>query len=302
MANRLCNDRDNPSKQLLSCKFQGHRPWPGKAKGREAPSYARSALPLIRVIPEHRIDAAGPFAVEAFQQFVGGGLAGFRDGEQGVEEVGFVVAPVVVARPAGQPVAGDRQHLAGHVLNGAGSEGRAQGVAGDAGAKARAFLRGPVLHQIPRGIERHGVVEEADPQGRQGAQAAPGAAVGTAHLQVLLQPHLGEQGGQVVHPVGHQRRFPRQDGQPAGQEVAERQARGVDVGAVAVDEVHRRVEGVVGVALEPETVLEHEGQVAGAVGVGVGPDVAAERLEAVGPPLGEGGVGEQRRGDGLQRQ
>jgi hypothetical protein len=57
------------------------------------------------------------------------------------------------------------------------------------------------------------------------------------------------------------------------EEVAEAAAAGVDVAAVAVDEVHRHVEHVVDIALEAEAVLEHEVEHAGAVGIGVGPDM-----------------------------
>jgi hypothetical protein len=88
----------------------------------------------------------------------------------------------------------------------------------------------------------------------------------------------------------------------AAQELAERLAAGVDVLAVAVGEVHRHVEQVVDVALEAETILEHEVEHAGAVRIGVGPDVRAVRQVTVGLAFGERRVGEQRGGDRLQRQ
>ena len=49
----------------------------------------------------------------------------------------------------------------------------------------------------------------------------------------------------------------------------------IDVAAVAIDEIHRHVEHVLDIALEPEARLEHERQHAAAVGIDVGPDVAA---------------------------
>ena len=52
------------------------------------------------------------------------------------------------------------------------------------------------LHQVPGRIERRVVIEQADPQRRQRAQPVPRPAVGAAHLEEALQPHLGEGGGQ----------------------------------------------------------------------------------------------------------
>jgi hypothetical protein len=48
--------------------------------------------------------------------------------------------------------------------------------------------------------------------------------------------------------------------QAAGEEVAEGLAGGVDVAAVAVDEVHRHVEQVVDIALEAHAGLETKGR------------------------------------------
>jgi hypothetical protein len=164
-----------------------------------------------------------------------------------------------------------------------------------------AFFQREVLDQIPGGIQRGLVVEQADPERRQRAEAIPRAAVGAAHLQVFLQPHFGEGGGQVVGPVLQRRLLARQRRQLAREEIAEDWPL-ASILAVAIDEVHRHVEHVVDVALEAEAVLEHEGQHAGAVRVGVGPDVRAVALEAVGLAFGERRVGEQRGGDRLQRQ
>ncbi len=71
---------------------------------------------------------------------------------------------------------------------------------------------------------------------------------------------------------------------------------------VAVDEIHRHVEHVVDIAFEAHAGLEGEGQHAGAVGIGIGPDMGAIALVAVGLALGEGRIGEERRGERLQRQ
>ena len=106
----------------------------------------------------------------------------------------------------------------------------------------------------------------------------------------------------MVLPVAQARQLAGQRRQLPLEEVAEGLARRVDIGPVAVDEIHRHVERVIGVAFEAHAVLEHEGQDPGAVGVGVGPGLAAVAQETVGPALGERRAGEQCRGDRLQRQ
>ena len=70
--------------------------------------------------------------------------------------------------------------------------------------------------------------------------------------------------------AGHHRKL-------AFQEILERQAGGVDVLAVAVDEVHGHIEDIVDVTLEAEALLEDKRQRAAAIRVGIGPAVAAIR-------------------------
>ena len=106
----------------------------------------------------------------------------------------------------------------------------------------------------------------------------------------------------MVGPVADARDFAGQRRQPAGHEIAERLPARVDVSAVAVNEIHRHVEHVVDIALEPEARLEDERQGAAAVGVGIGPDQAAIAEKAGGPPLDKRRIGEQRHRDRLQRE
>ena len=106
----------------------------------------------------------------------------------------------------------------------------------------------------------------------------------------------------MVGPVRHGGAFVRVAGQFARHQIAERQARHVDILIAALQEIHRHVERVIGVTLEAHAVLERERQHAGAVLVGVGPDLRAERQEAVGLALGERRIGEQRGADRLQRE
>ena len=206
----------------------------------------------------------------------------------------------LLARP--QTGMGDLDHVAGQLGEHAAAEHRGKPGPRRFGAQVIMVGDSPVLHQIPGGIERRLIVEQPDPQGGQGVQRRQRTGVGAAHFEVALQPHLGKGRGDVIGPVAQGRLLARSRRQLALQEIAEALPRSIDVLAVAIDEVHRHIEHVVGIALEAEAVLEHEGQHATTVGIGVGPDVAAVALEARLLALLERRVGEQRGGDGLQRQ
>ncbi len=106
----------------------------------------------------------------------------------------------------------------------------------------------------------------------------------------------------MIGPVGHRGLDFLKARQFAGEKVAERKARGVQVFAVAVEEVHRHIERVVDVALEAHAVFEHERQHAGARVVDVGPYVAAVGQEPVRAALAERRRREHRGRDRLQRQ
>src|SRR3546814_6736583 len=67
----------------------------------------------------------------------------------------------------------------------------------------------------------------------------------------------------MVVPVGKAWLLARQRGKIALQEVAEALPRGVDIFAVAKDEIHRHIEHIVDIAFIAETLVEHEGQHAG---------------------------------------
>ena len=93
-----------------------------------------------------------------------------------------------------------------------------------------------------------------------------GPAVGAAHLQIGLEPHLGKERREMVLPVAHGRpRVGQVVRRHALHELAEGEVRHVVVAAVAHDEIHRHVERPVDVGLEAEAVEEGEGQHAGAV-------------------------------------
>ena len=106
----------------------------------------------------------------------------------------------------------------------------------------------------------------------------------------------------MIDPVTRGRQFARQNRKLTLQKVAEAEPRRVDIFAVAIDKVHRHIEHVLGIALVPEPVFEHEAEHPGAGRVGVGPDVAAVGEVAVGLALGKRRIGEQRGCERLQRQ
>jgi hypothetical protein len=159
-----------------------------------------------------------------------------------------------------------------------------------------------VLDQIPGGVERLVIVEQADPQSGQSADAAPAAAVRSAHFEEALEPDFWKGSREMIDPVAQPRLLARQLRQRALEERGKTLAGDVDVLSVAVDEVHWDIESVVAVALVAEPVFEHERQHAGAVRVGVLPDVAAETLVAVRSTFRERRVGEEGRGNRLQRE
>ena len=97
------------------------------------------------------------------------------------------------------------------------------------------------------------VVEDALPEGEQRLRQRGVAAVGAAHLDDPLHPHLGEDRGEVILPVEQRGALALE---PLGEEGAERAAAGVEVRAAAAEEDHRDVErpldvAPVGVGLEP---------------------------------------------------
>ena len=54
------------------------------------------------------------------------------------------------------------------------------------------LLRRPGTHQIPCRIERGLIIEQSDPERRQGANLRQEPAVRPAHFQEPLHPHIGE--------------------------------------------------------------------------------------------------------------
>ena len=148
-------------------------------------------------------------------------------------------------------------------------------------AHGLAFAVGPIGNQRGSLGERGWVIEQPDPKGRKRHELGIRTCVGAAHLEEPLEPHIGKERGEMIGPIVEGRIFARKPIETAGNEILERRAGNINVAAVAVDEIHRHIERVVDIALEPHASLEHEGKIAGAVGVGVAPDLGAIGFEAV---------------------
>ena len=106
----------------------------------------------------------------------------------------------------------------------------------------------------------------------------------------------------MVDPVSQSRDFAGQGRQAPGDEIAERLTACIDVAAVAVNEIHRHVEHVVDVTLEPKTWFENKRQGSATVGVGVSPDITAMTQQTRRLALDKRRVGEQRHRHRLQCQ
>ena len=120
--------------------------------------------------------------------------------------------------------------------------------------------------------------------------------IGGADLDVLLESCFGKQRCQMLGPVvdrGAERP------EPLAQEAAERNSPRFDVLAVAQNEIHGDVEGVLGVRVEQTFGVEGEGKDPAAIGIGVGPNVRAVALVPGRTPVDDRGVracGDEDRG------
>src|SRR3546814_16577851 len=91
---------------------------------------------------------------------------------------------------------------------------------------------------------------QPDPQRRERADAVPRSPVGAAHFEEAFEPHFGKGGRQMVVPAGEARLLARERGKLALQAIAEALPRGVDIFAVAEDELNRHAQHIVDIALE----------------------------------------------------
>ena len=118
--------------------------------------------------------------------------------------------------------------------------------------------------QIPSGIQRRLVIHQPHPKRGQRVDMGLVAAIGAAHFDEFLHPRFGENGGHVVGPIRQGGQFAGQRGQLALHEVAERLPQRVDVFAIAVHKIHRRIQNPIDVLLKAKAIIKGKGQHAGA--------------------------------------
>ena len=165
---------------------------------------------LIRVFGEHRRDAAAPGAVKFLQQLLGRCDAAGDELLQRTQITRLVVAVGIEPGAARQSLARQPQRNGREIEHALAADLRLEAEPRHVVAQLLPFVRGPVLHDLPAGVERRVVIENADPVGRQRRQPPPGAAVGAAHFEITLEPHLGKDRRDVVRPIGDGGAFARQ--------------------------------------------------------------------------------------------
>ncbi len=177
---------------------------------------------LEHAFPERALDAAAPWAVEAVQQDFGLRAARRRDHVEHVDVARFVASFGIEAAAPLEARAADAENLPRDLLQAAASDLRLQGEPRHVVPQLLALVRRPALHDVPRGVERAVVVEDANPEGGERREVWQRPGVRAAHLQVSLQAHLGEDRGKVVRPIRDDGLLSRQRRMPAVQKVAER--------------------------------------------------------------------------------
>src|SRR5690625_318740 len=189
---------------------------------------------LARIAPER--------AEEVFKEDVRGAATRGDDLPEHLEEQTFIHPFVVQLAPILQAFGRDAENLTGQGVQGTAAERRIQCQARHLLAQPRMVFGRPVLHQCFGCIQGTRIIKQSHPEGGQGAKTPPGTAIGTPHLEIGLQPHLGEDGGHVICPVAHQRLLTRQDRETPFHEVPEGKTSCVEIFPGAMDEVHRYIE------------------------------------------------------------
>ena len=215
----------------------------------------------------------------------------------------LVVAVGVATVAVGEAGARDLEHVARDIDERAVADHRVEAFGRNGVPHGRDVLEGPCAGQRFGGVESGFVIEQADPEGRQRADAPPRPAIRAAHLQETLQADIGKQRREMVRPVAHGRHTVRHlVAQGAVHELAEGDMGDVVIAAVTDQEIHRHVERPFGIVRIAEFRREAEREQARTLVVGVAPDFAAPGLEAVRLALRERRIGEQRGRQRLQLQ
>ena len=104
----------------------------------------------------------------------------------------LVLARGVELFAAREPGMGEPKDLGGDFKYGATMHLRGERKFWDVVAQLLPLFRGPVLGQVPGGIERIVVIKNADPERRKCQQIRQRTGIGTAHFQIAFEPDLGK--------------------------------------------------------------------------------------------------------------
>ena len=65
-----------------------------------------------------------------------------------------------------------------------------------------ALILRPMTDDIPCGVQRGIIIEQADPECGQGVEHIGGASIGAAHFEIALEADFGKKRREVVDPIG----------------------------------------------------------------------------------------------------
>src|SRR5713101_774876 len=133
---------------------------------------------------ERRLDRAVPGTVIILQQLLGRGDAALDEGSDRLEIAGLIAALGIAPGAALEPGTRKRETFPREIERGPAADRRPEAEPRHVLAQLLALFGRPALDPVPRGIERSLVVQQADPERRQGREPVPRPAVGAAHLQI----------------------------------------------------------------------------------------------------------------------
>ena len=139
----------------------------------------------------------------------------------GARCLGLIVAVAVEPGAAASPLARDHD-LAGDNVQGAPAKRRIDPRRGTASRNRLTLARRSSPGKRHGGVERRVCRRAGRSRAPAARRARATAGVGAAHLEEALQPHLGEQRGEMIVPIVERRALARERRQLAGEKIAER--------------------------------------------------------------------------------
>src|SRR6266478_1717470 len=120
----------------------------------------------VGVVAEQRLEGTLPLVAPAFDQYIGRRLSTLDRPVESVKIHALVIAAGVQLGARLEAATGDCHDFACQVVERPATEGRIEPGLGRLGAEEGMVLGGPGLHQVPGRIERAGIVQQPDPEGR----------------------------------------------------------------------------------------------------------------------------------------